>query len=176
MTLRPIYVDVCHVPAQACVCPGVSTHLWAARGLRVPVCAQYATSVPRCAKCVACPCVPICARGCHVYLCAHLRSLTPRECPRCPRPRCRCRCRCRSGPLGSAAARGAERGGGGERRRQPPPTSKLSLTRQHRQRRLRAWHGTGIGTGTGSGPDAAGRRPRGTTWCGRRGRAAAWAR
>lgn len=174
MTLRPIYVDVCHVPAQACVCPGVSTHLWAARGLRVPVCAQYATSVPRCAKCVACPCVPICARGCHVYLCAHLRSLTPRECPRCPRPRCRCRCR--SGPLGSAAARGAERGGGGERRRQPPPTSKLSLTRQHRQRRLRAWHGTGIGTGTGSGPDAAGRRPRGTTWCGRRGRAAAWAR
>ena len=79
VTIRPIYVHLCHVPVQACVCPWVSMCLRAACGLRVPMCAKYAMCVPKRAKCIMCPC----AHVCHAPLCAHTCLCVP-VCAACP--------------------------------------------------------------------------------------------
>lgn len=132
MTVCPIYVYVCYVPVQACVCPWVSTCPWAAsapvyrvchgcaqvcqahrmpvcahRCLRMPVCARMRSYAPVCAMCTCVPTrvpvYPVCPR----VPCAFSRPASAR---RCPRPRCGWGCG--GGGAGAGAGRwGARRRG-----------------------------------------------------------------
>lgn len=66
VTIPAVYVHMCHMPVQACICPSTSTCLWPACGIPVATRAEYAKCMP---KYRVYPCMPMRAhtRVCRVY-------------------------------------------------------------------------------------------------------------